>query len=184
MRETFVLPLFALNRQVQTHFMTKTQVTIYTDGAAKGNPGNGGYGVVLQAGKNIKELAEGFKLTTNNRMELLAVIVALETLKFPCQVTLYSDSKYVVDAIEKKWVFGWQKKGFKDKKNPDLWQRFLQIYPKHDVKFVWVKGHANIPGNERCDQLAVEAATGANLKEDTGYIQSIQNTTSDTKLNL
>ncbi|MFV0364908.1 MAG: ribonuclease HI [Mangrovibacterium sp.] len=152
--------------------MSKTQVIIYTDGAAKGNPGPGGYGVVLQAGGKRKELAEGFKLTTNNRMELLAVIVALETLKYPCQVTLYSDSKYVVDAIEKKWVFGWQKKGFKDKKNPDLWKRFLQIYPKHELKLVWVKGHANIPGNERCDQLAVEAATGANLQEDTGYIQA------------
>ncbi|MFV0521978.1 MAG: ribonuclease HI [Mangrovibacterium sp.] len=150
--------------------MNKTQVIIYTDGAAKGNPGRGGYGIVLQSGANRKELSDGFKLTTNNRMELLAVIVALETLKFPCQVTLYSDSKYVVDAVEKRWVFAWQKKGFKDKKNPDLWQRFLRIYPTHDVKFVWVKGHANIPGNERCDQLAVEAATGENLKEDTGYI--------------
>ncbi|MFV0553668.1 MAG: ribonuclease HI [Mangrovibacterium sp.] len=152
----------------------KTQVTIYTDGAAKGNPGPGGYGIVLQSGNNCRELSEGFILTTNNRMELLAVIVALETLKFPCAVTIYSDSKYVVDAVEKKWVFGWVKKGFKDKKNPDLWRRFLQIYPKHEVKFVWVKGHANIPGNERCDQLAVAAATGENLKEDTGYVGSYE----------
>lgn len=154
--------------------MSKTKVVIYTDGAAKGNPGPGGYGVVLQSGSNKKELAEGFKLTTNNRMELLAAIVALEALKFPCEVTLYSDSKYVVDAIEKKWVFGWLKKDFKGKKNPDLWRRFLRIYPKHEVSFVWVKGHANIPGNERCDQLAVEAASNSVLQEDTGYLQSIQ----------
>ncbi len=152
--------------------MNKPQVTIYTDGSARGNPGAGGYGIVLQYGKHKKELSEGFKLTTNNRMELLAVIVALETLSKACQVTIYSDSKYVVDSVEKKWVWGWLKKGFKGKKNPDLWQRFLQIYPKHEVKFVWVKGHANIPGNERCDQLAVEAAMGSNLKEDVGYINS------------
>ena len=153
-----------------------SDIIIYTDGSARGNPGPGGYGAVLMAGKHLKELGEGFKLTTNNRMELLAVIVGLEALKNPnSKVTIYSDSKYVVDAIEKKWVFGWQKKGFKGKKNPDLWRRFLEIYPKHNVKFVWVKGHANIPGNERADALAVEASHGLNLPDDTGYIESETN---------
>lgn len=165
--------LFCTNPHQQKK-MGKTQVTIYTDGAAKGNPGPGGYGIVLQSGPHRKELANGFKLTTNNRMELLASIVALESLKFPCTVTLYSDSKYVVDAVEKKWVFAWQKKGFKDKKNPDLWKRFLKIYHKHEVKFVWVKGHANIPENERCDQLAVAAANQKDLPDDVGYLQSIE----------
>jgi ribonuclease HI len=149
------------------------QVTIYTDGAARGNPGPGGYGVVLQSGKHRKELSEGFAHTTNNRMELLAVIAGLEALKKEnCHVTIYSDSKYVVDAVEKKWVFGWQKIGFKNKKNPDLWERFLKVYPKHQVKFIWVKGHANIPGNERCDQLAVEASKKPGLQRDTGYTGS------------
>jgi ribonuclease HI len=148
-------------------------VTIYTDGAARGNPGPGGYGVVLQSGKHRKELSEGFAHTTNNRMELLAVIAGLEALKKEnCHVTIYSDSKYVVDAVEKKWVFGWQKIGFKNKKNPDLWERFLKVYPKHQVKFIWVKGHANIPGNERCDQLAVEASKKPGLQRDTGYTGS------------
>ncbi len=145
-------------------------ITIYTDGAAKGNPGPGGYGVVLMSGKYRKELSEGYKLTTNNRMELLAVIVALEALKKEgSNVTIYSDSKYVVDAIEQKWVFGWQKKNFKGKKNPDLWTRFLKIYPKHNVKMIWVKGHANIKENERCDQLAVEASQKSQLLIDKGY---------------
>jgi ribonuclease HI len=151
---------------------------MYTDGAARGNPGPGGYGTVLIAGDRRKDLSEGFRLTTNNRMELLAVIVGLEALKIPnSKVTIYSDSKYVVDAIEKKWVFGWQKKNFKDKKNPDLWRRFLQIYPKHEVKFIWVKGHANIPGNEIADQLAVEASHKPNLKEDLGYTSQNENPT-------
>lgn len=145
-------------------------VTIYTDGASTGNPGPGGYGVVMKKGDRRKEISEGFRLTTNNRMELLAVIVALEALLKPnVDVTIYSDSKYVVDSIEKKWVFGWVKKNFKDKANPDLWKRFLKVYPKHNVKMVWVKGHAGIPENERCDQLATEAAAGSNLKIDTGY---------------
>lgn len=145
-------------------------ITIYTDGAAKGNPGPGGYGTVLMAGKHYKEVSEGYRMTTNNRMELLAVIVGLELLKKPgMNVTIYSDSKYVVDAVEKGWVFGWQKKGFKGKKNPDLWQRFLQVYPKHKVKFIWVKGHAGNHYNEICDQLAVAAAEGAELKVDKGY---------------
>ena len=154
-----------------------SNIIIYTDGAAKGNPGPGGYGVVLISGPHRKELSEGFKLTTNNRMELLAVIVGLEAIKSAqANVTIYSDSKYVVDAIEKKWLFNWQKKNFKGKKNADLWRRFLQIYPLHNVKLIWVKGHANIKENERCDTLAVVASQAENLKEDTGYIQSIQNT--------
>lgn len=144
-------------------------VVIYTDGAAKGNPGNGGYGAVLMYGQHKKEISEGFVRTTNNRMELLAVIVALETLTRPVNVTVYSDSKYVVDSVEKKWVFGWEKKNFKDKKNVDLWKRFLVIYKKHTVKFVWVKGHAGNPMNERCDQLAVAAAESGNLKVDEGF---------------
>jgi ribonuclease HI len=148
---------------------------MHTDGAAKGNPGPGGYGIVLQSGKHYKELSEGYKLTTNNRMELLSVIVGLETLKTPnCDVTIYSDSKYVVDSVEKKWVFGWVKIGFKKKKNADLWRRFLEIYPKHNVKFVWVKGHAGHPLNERCDQLAVEASGFKNLQRDEGYENSLK----------
>jgi ribonuclease HI len=150
-----------------------SKITIYTDGAARGNPGPGGYGVVLMSGPHRKELSGGFALTTNNRMELLAVIVGLETLKKAnSDVTIYSDSKYVVDAVEKKWVFGWQKKGFKNKKNPDLWKRFLKIYPKHQVKFIWVKGHANIKENERCDQLAVKASHQSNLPDDVGYVSN------------
>lgn len=146
------------------------KITLYTDGAARGNPGNGGYGVVLISGPHRKELSQGYKHTTNNRMELLAVIVGLEALKKDGNdVTVYSDSKYVVDAVEKKWVFSWVKKGFKGKKNPDLWQRFLNVYNKHNIKFVWVKGHANIPENERCDRLAVEASMQDNLLEDEGY---------------
>lgn len=148
-------------------------ITIYTDGAARGNPGPGGYGTVLIAGKHRKELSGGFRNTTNNRMELLAVIIGLEALKQPDNnVTVYSDSKYVVDAIEKKWVFGWEKKSFKKKKNPDLWRRFLQIYRTQNVKFTWVKGHANIPENERCDFLAVEASKKYDLPADVGYEKS------------
>ena len=147
-----------------------TRITIYTDGAASGNPGPGGYGTVLMSGNHRKELSEGFRLTTNNRMELLAVIKGLEALKKDnCEVTIYTDSKYVADAVEKKWVFGWEKKQFKGKKNPDLWIRFLAIYRKHTVKFVWVKGHANIPKNERCDQLAVAASQSPNLLIDRAY---------------
>lgn len=150
--------------------MKGPQIIIYTDGAARGNPGPGGYGAVLKHKNNRKELSQGFRLTTNNRMELLAVIVALETLKIEnSQVTVYTDSKYVSDAVEKGWVFNWERKQFKKKKNPDLWKRFLKIYPKHQVKFIWVKGHANIPENERCDQLAVEASMGNNLQADEAY---------------
>jgi len=148
------------------------KIIIYTDGAARGNPGPGGYGVVLMSGKHRKELSEGFVLTTNNRMELLAVIKGLEALKIEnSEVTVYTDSKYVSDAVEKGWVFSWESKKFKKKKNPDLWIRFLKVYRRHKVKFIWVKGHANIPENERCDELAVEASHANKLKEDTGYIK-------------
>jgi len=148
-------------------------VEIYTDGSARGNPGRGGYGIILKYGSKEKELSQGYRLTTNNRMELLAVIVALETLTRPgLDVVVYSDSKYVVEAIEQRWVYGWQKKGFKGKKNPDLWQRFLQIYPKHKVKFKWVRGHNDHPYNERCDVLATSAADGSDLLIDEGYEQS------------
>lgn len=147
-----------------------SKITVYTDGAAKGNPGRGGYGVVMMSGTHKKELSEGFKNTTNNRMELMSVIVALETIKKEnAHVEIFSDSKYVVDSVEKGWVFGWQKKGFKGKKNIDLWQRFLKIYPKHQVKFNWVKGHDGNHYNERCDELAVQAAESADLLVDEGY---------------
>lgn len=145
-------------------------IELYTDGAAKGNPGPGGYGAILKKGIHEKELSQGYRLTTNNRMELLAVIVGLEALKNDnLEVTVYSDSKYVVDAIEKGWLFGWVKKNFKDKKNPDLWLRFLKVYKKHKVKFVWIKGHNNHPYNERCDRLAVAAAESKHLLIDEGY---------------
>ena len=152
------------------------QVEIYTDGACSGNPGPGGWGAVLRYRFNgkvyEKELSGGDASTTNNRMELLAVCVALEMLKFEgSDVTIYSDSKYVVDAVEKRWVFGWEKKGFAGKKNPDLWSRFLRSYRRHNVRFVWVKGHADTVENNRCDQLAVAAANDrAHLLEDTGYV--------------
>ena len=146
------------------------QVTIYTDGAAQGNPGRGGYGVVLISGPHRKELSAGYRLTTNNRMELLAVCVALEALKFDgTDVTLYSDSKYVVDAVNQRWVFGWEQKRFTGKKNPDLWMRFLRVYRRHRVRLVWVKGHASNVENNRCDELAVAAANSGHLFEDTGY---------------
>lgn len=147
-------------------------ITIYTDGASRGNPGPGGFGAVLLYGQYRKELSQGFKLTTNNRMELLAVIKGLEALKKPgMNVTIYSDSKYVVDSVEKKWIIGWLKKGFKDKKNKDLWLRFLEVYKQHTVRFVWIKGHNETPENERCDRLAVAAALDTpNLLDDTGYL--------------
>lgn len=144
-------------------------VLIYTDGAASGNPGPGGYGIVMKwVGKNYqKEFSAGFRHTTNNRMELLAVIVALEKLlKAPLRVLVVSDSKYVVDAVEKGWVMNWEKKNFKGKKNPDLWIRFLKAYRKHQVDFKWIKGHNNQPENERCDQLAVEASKQNSLPPD------------------
>ncbi len=134
-------------------------IVIYTDGSALGNPGPGAFGIVLSFKNQYKEVSQGYRHTTNNRMELLAIIVALEMLKVSdAEVIIYSDSKYVIDSVTKGWVFGWVKKGFVGKKNADLWKRFLKIYPKNKVKFQWVKGHANIPGNEKCDQLAVAAA--------------------------
>lgn len=149
------------------------EITIYTDGAAKGNPGRGGYGTVLISGKFRKELSQGYRLTTNNRMELMAVIAGLEALKTAGnKVTVYSDSKYVVDSVEKAWVFNWVKKNFKDKKNKDLWLRFLKAYQKQVVNFIWVKGHAGNVENERCDRLAVEASEKPNLLIDEGYEES------------
>ncbi len=152
----------------------KPEITIYTDGAARGNPGPGGYGIVLMSGKHRKELSEGYRKTTNNRMELLAVIVALETLKFPgSDVKIYTDSKYVSDAINQNWIQNWQKKGFKKVKNPDLWKRLLEIYPKHNVKFIWVKGHSGNKENEVCDKLAVEASKKEKLLIDDEYEKSV-----------
>ena len=150
------------------------KVHLYTDGSALGNPGPGGYGIVLEWVGNayVKEFSKGFKYTTNNRMELLAVIEGLELLKQqPLDVLVYSDSKYVTEAVEKKWVFGWEKKNFKDKKNPDLWKRFLKIYAKHNVQFKWIKGHNNHPQNERCDALAVHAAKTQAIERDLFYEQ-------------
>jgi ribonuclease HI len=145
------------------------EISIYTDGASSGNPGPGGYGVVLIYGKHRLEKSAGYKLTTNNRMELLAVIEGLEALKINgSSVVVYTDSKYVADSVEKGWVFQWESKAFKKKKNPDLWIRFLKIYRKHKVRFVWIKGHANNPENEKCDRLAVEASKGF-LLDDIGY---------------
>ncbi|WCT10493.1 ribonuclease HI [Mucilaginibacter jinjuensis] len=145
-------------------------IEIFTDGASSGNPGPGGYGVVLRAGKHYKELSEGFRKTTNNRMELLAVIKGLEALKTPNQdVVICSDSKYVIDAIEKRWVYGWLKIGFKDKKNKDLWMRYLEISKLHKIRFIWVRGHNGHPENERCDQLAVAASKSKELLIDTVF---------------
>jgi ribonuclease HI len=147
------------------------EITIYTDGSSRGNPGPGGYGAVLISGRHRLEKSEGFKLTTNNRMELMAVIAGLEALKIPgSNVVVYTDSKYVADAVNKGWVLKWESKAFKKKKNPDLWLRFLKIYRAHNVRFVWVKGHSSIPENEKCDQLAVEASQKKSLLEDTGYV--------------
>ena len=145
-------------------------IKIYTDGAAQGNPGPGGYGVVLKFNEHYKELAEGFRLTTNNRMELLAVIKGLQAIKKEgMPVTIYSDSQYVVNAIEKGWLWNWQKKNFKDKANEDLWQRYIPLHMRFKPKFVWVRGHAGHIENERCDRLAVMAASGSNLLIDEAY---------------
>ena len=152
----------------------KTKVTLYTDGACSGNPGVGGYGAILvhvdaNGLKHEKEFSQGYKMTTNNQMELLAVIVGLEALKKPCEVTVYSDSKYVVDAFNNKWIDGWISKGWKTAgkspvKNVDLWKRLLEAKKQHDVEFIWVKGHAGHEYNERCDSLAVAAGKKDNLK--------------------
>ena len=146
---------------------------IYTDGAARGNPGPGGYGVVMIWKGIRKEMQAGYRLTTNNRMELLAAIVALESLtREGVNVVLYTDSKYLVDAVEQKWVFGWVRTRFKNKKNRDLWLRFLEVYKKHNVKLVWVKGHASNAGNNRCDELATEAADKWPVHVDEWYEQN------------
>jgi len=147
------------------------KITLYTDGAASGNPGPGGFGVVLISGPHRKEISQGYRHTTNNRMELLAVITGLEALKSDnCIVTVYTDSRYVADAIEKGWALSWEKKCYAGKKNPDLWKRFLRIYRKHQVKIIWIKGHAAIPDNECCDLLAVAASKREDLPEDEGYV--------------
>ncbi|HEY9560576.1 MAG TPA: ribonuclease HI [Anseongella sp.] len=145
-------------------------IELFTDGASRGNPGPGGYGVILRAGQHYKELSQGFRKTTNNRMELLAVIAGLEALKKEKQTVLvYSDSKYVVDAVEKGWLQSWLKINFKGKKNADLWKRFDRIYKKHHVRFKWVKGHDGHAENERCDELAVAAALAPSLPPDAGF---------------
>ena len=143
--------------------MAKYDINIYTDGSSRGNPGKGGYGLIMEkVGTDyVKEFSEGFRHTTNNRMELLGVIIGLEKLNRPCRVLVTSDSKYVIDSVEKGWVFNWEKNKFIGKKNPDLWKRFLEAYRKHKiVDFKWVKGHASHKQNERCDVLAVNASTG------------------------
>jgi ribonuclease HI len=148
-------------------------IKIFTDGAAQGNPGRGGYGTIMRYGNYEKELSQGFRLTTNNRMELLAVISGLEAIKKDgIPVTIYSDSEYVVNAVEKGWLWNWEKKNFKDKKNVDLWKRYIPLHKKFKPKFVWVKGHAGHAENERCDQLAVAAANSGNLLVDREYEQA------------
>ena len=150
------------------------QITIYTDGSSRGNPGPGGYGTVLLAERHRRELSQGYVLTTNNRMELMAVIAGLEALKIPqSTVTVYSDSQYVVNSLEKRWVFDWEKNNFKNKKNADLWKRFLKVYRCHTVKFVWVRGHDGNRENERCDSLAVAAAQSQQLLVDTGFVNEL-----------
>lgn len=154
-------------------------IEIYTDGAASGNPGPGGYGVILRSGAHYKELSGGFRLTTNNRMELLAVIVGLKALKSPGQqVMIFSDSKYVVDSVEKGWVFGWAKKGFQGKKNKDLWQQYLVLHQKHQIKFTWIKGHNEHPENERCDRLAVAASQNRSELGIDAFFEAERNNTS------
>ena len=145
-------------------------IRIYTDGAAQGNPGPGGYGVIMKYGDYVKELSQGFRLTTNNRMELLAVITGLETIKKEgIPVTIFSDSEYVINAIEKGWLWGWEKKNFAKKANPDLWQRYIPLHKRFNPKFTWVRGHAGHPENERCDYLAVKAAKTPPLLIDQEY---------------
>ena len=152
----------------------RPSVTVYTDGSAIGNPGPGGYGVVLLSGKHRKELSGGFRLTTNNRMEILAVIIALEAFNQACRVTIHSDSRYVVDAMAKGWARKWRANGWMRNKsgralNPDLWERLLEAAAHHDVEFRWVRGHTGVAENERADRLAVAAANAANLPADDVY---------------
>ena len=157
--------------------MKFNKIHLYTDGSSLGNPGQGGYGAIIEwVGKSYKkEISEGYRMTTNNRMELLAVIVGLETLKIqPMEVLVCSDSKYVIDSVQKKWVFGWEKKGFKGKKNLDLWKRYLKIHRKHKVDFQWIKGHNDHPQNERCDRLAVNAAKQKTLLVDSTFEQNLK----------
>lgn len=157
--------------------MEHKEIHVYTDGSSRGNPGPGGYGIVMeQKGSNyFKEFSEGFRKTTNNRMELLAVVEALKKIKKDNQkIIVYTDSKYVVNSVEKKWVFAWQKNNFKKKKNIDLWLEFLKEYKKHSVKLKWIKGHNNHPQNERCDSLAVEASKKETPLIDKGYEQQDQ----------
>ena len=150
-------------------------ILLYTDGAASGNPGPGGYGVVLRCGSLRKEMSEGFRLTTNNRMELLAVIKGLEAIRWDnAEVQVWSDSSYVVKAVNDGWLENWKRTGFAKKKNVDLWLRFDTVYRRHRVAFHWLKGHAGHPENERCDQLAVAAYHEENLQEDIGYITENQ----------
>jgi ribonuclease HI len=159
--------------------MNDSDVIIYTDGSSRGNPGPGGYGIVMEHCKSgyVKEYSKGFKLTTNNRMELLAVIEALKKLKQTnLKIIVYTDSKYVVDSIEKKWLFKWEKLNFKNKKNVDLWLDFLSLYKKNSIKFYWIKGHNDHPQNESCDKLAFNAASRENLLSDTGYENNNLNT--------
>lgn len=145
-------------------------IIMYTDGASRGNPGRGGYGTVLIYKNHRKELSAGFRMTTNNRMELMAVIAGLEAIKKDgMKVKIYSDSQYVVDAVNRGWIWTWERKQFKDKKNEDLWRRFIELYKKHDIEISWIKGHSGIPENERCDELAVGEADGNNLLIDEGY---------------
>lgn len=145
-------------------------IKIYTDGAAQGNPGPGGYGTILKFNGHEKELSQGFRLTTNNRMELLAVIAGLEAIKKTgISVSIYSDSKYVVEAVEQGWIWNWEKKDFKKKANSDLWKRYIPLHKKFKPKFHWIKGHAGHAENERCDQLAVQAASGYSLTIDHWY---------------
>ena len=155
--------------------MKRPPIQIYTDGACSGNPGPGGFGTILRCGTYEKVISAGYAVTTNNRMELLAVITGLEAVRWErADITVWSDSSYVVDAVEKGWVFSWEQKGFAKKANPDLWTRFLAAYRRHNVRFVWIRGHNGHPENERCDRLAVAASQGPDLLTDSGYAQETQ----------
>ena len=156
--------------------MTNQDIKIYTDGSSRGNPGPGGYGIIMEECKSgfIKEFSKGFKQTTNNRMELLAVIDSLKKLKKESlSITIYTDSKYVVNPVEKQWLHSWKKTGFKNKKNVDLWLELLPLLKKHKVQFKWIKGHNDHPQNERCDKLAFSASKKIKLFDDTGYNKNL-----------